>query len=78
MIAVLAGNHYQYDEYILKNDLDKRRYFYVSSVDSIRGKRKLKYILYGSYYERKDFDKILEQMKIAEFGETIKQDKQDE
>jgi hypothetical protein len=67
MTAVVAGNYKEYRCFIRENNLDTKNYFYVSCFEKILGYRKLKYILYGSYYEREDFNKIEEQLHIREF-----------
>ena len=72
MIAVVAGTYYQYQDFIRENNLNTKEYFYVSSFEKILGMRKLKYILYGTYYQRKDFDQINLRLKIAEFEELNK------
>lgn len=72
MIAVIAGNHQQYQNFIRDNKLSHKKYFYVSNFEKILGMRKLKYILYGTYYERKDFEKIELRLQIAEFEKMNK------
>ena len=72
MIAVIAGSYNQYREFIRENNVDSKEYFYVSSFERILGMRKLKYILYGTWYIRTDFDKIYQRLQIAEFEEIDK------
>lgn len=72
MIAVIAGSYNQYREFIRENNVDSKEYFYVSSFERILGMRKLKYILYGTWYIRTDFDKIYERLQIAEFEKIDK------
>ena len=67
MIAVVAGTYKQYLNFIRENNLNIKEYFYVSSFKKILGMRKLKYILYGTYYQRKDFEQINLRLQIAEF-----------
>ena len=72
MIAVVAGSYGQYREFIRENNVDSKEYFYVSSFERILGMRKLKYILYGTWYIRTDFDKIYQRLQIAEFEKIDK------
>lgn len=67
MIAVVAGSYKQYLNFLHENKLNPKSYFYVSSFIEILGMRKVKYVLYGTYYENKDFDKIEKQLIQAEF-----------
>ena len=67
MIAVVAGNFKQYANFIRENDLNTKEYFYVSSFEKILGLRQLNYVLYGTYYEREDFNKIERELQIREF-----------
>ena len=69
MIAVVAGNYNQYQNFIRENNLNRLEYFYVSSFEKILGMRKLKYILCGTWSQRKDYEQIKLQLQIAEFEE---------
>ena len=72
MIAVIAGSYNQYREFIRENNVDSKEYFYVSSFERILGMRKLKYILYGTWYIRTDLGKIYQRLQIAEFEKIDK------
>jgi hypothetical protein len=59
-LGVLAGNYRQYVDYCRENYLTPNGVdtFYISNVNSVRGRRGFKVVTYGTYYEREDLRKI--------------------
>ena len=66
-IAVIAGNHKEYGEFIRSYRCADYKYFYVDRVEKLYGwERKLEYVLYGTYRERTDFRDIWDRLHIIE------------
>ena len=64
-IAVIAGNHKEYREFIRSYRCADYKYFYVDRVEELYGwERKLEYVLYGTYRERTDFRDICDRLRI--------------
>lgn len=63
-IAVLAGNHAQFKDFLVNSDFvhldDFETFVYIDSTDKIRGYRFDGLIVYGTWYERKDINDITE------------------
>jgi hypothetical protein len=84
---IIAGNQREYGSFILDQIresedyriqpntamIDGVRYLYVFDVDSIRGFSDAEFIPYGTWYERKDIDRIKDEVKarLAAMGEPF-------
>ena len=68
--VVIAGNYGQYRHFITEQCVKENRdvskeYVYASSRESIMGLRIGRLIKYGTYYEREDAKKIIEEAYVS-------------
>lgn len=65
MIAILAGNHQQFREFIFENDLDTKDFKYIDSSIPLAGYRFTGYKIIGTFYEdQKNAFEMLDEVKI--------------
>lgn len=69
-VLVIAGSHAQYEQWIRDNDVSKRSTVYVNSAYAIKGMRGAEYIRIGTWYNRKDANKIAQELLIMGCVET--------
>lgn len=63
-IAVFAGNHYQFDSWVHDNPLpDDKQYIYVDRPEKAMTYRFERYELVGTYWERKDFRELQQEVE---------------
>jgi hypothetical protein len=62
MIAVIAGNMRQFEDWCRENNRHPRdpELLWVSSPEKLRGRFNLTFVWYGLWYERRDADELRE------------------
>jgi hypothetical protein len=60
MIAVIAGNLRQFEQWCRENGrrINDPEVLWVSSPDKLRGRFNLEFVWYGLWYERRDADEL--------------------
>jgi hypothetical protein len=63
-IAILAGNKQQFDYFVRKQSNNNYKYVYIRTESDICGHQFLDYKTIGTFYENKDYARLLELVKI--------------
>ena len=61
--VILAGDHKQYKNFIIGNHMDEDKYFYGGVPQNLFGQELRDIITIGTFFERKDANKMLELAK---------------
>lgn len=61
-IAVLAGNHAEFQDYFRDAVNKNEQLYYISGLNSIIGQRFDAYMVWGTFWERKDASKLYDEV----------------
>jgi len=64
MIYIVAGNLYEFSNYVSRNRDKGQRFTYVTNVYVLRGLSTIKGFYIGTYYHRPDIEEIKEYISI--------------
>lgn len=64
MIFIFSGNNQQADYIANEKGLSRQDYRYLSRLEQLKGVRDAKVLTYGTYYERRDYDDIVNELEM--------------